>query len=162
MTNAGAISALPDMQLSHSKDMLDGDMTLIGNGMIRDVYLVEQGGRKLVLKVLREDYELTASKSWVENIHRWEAAALNAVSERNFSVSLAMKTGLIKRAYFAHPRSSLAYTIAGNCNAVRMVRACKIVFESSLLPVCSCLLAYRPFLAFSRDSSSCFAQRSES
>lgn len=79
-TNAASTSALSDPRRSLAQAMLDGDITLIGSGMIRDVYLVEHEGQKLVLKVLREDYELIASKSWIEDIHRWEAAALDAVS----------------------------------------------------------------------------------
>lgn len=59
--------------------MIDGEKTLIGNGNIRDVYLVERGGKKLVLKYLREDYGLRAGRSRVEKVHRWEAAALDAV-----------------------------------------------------------------------------------
>lgn len=61
--------------------MLEGDKTLLGNGNIRIVYLVEFRGRKLVLKTLREDFAAKASKTRVEKIHRWEAAALNAVRE---------------------------------------------------------------------------------
>ncbi|CAM9799268.1 unnamed protein product [Ectocarpus fasciculatus] len=59
--------------------MLAGEKKLIGNGNIRDVYLVEWGGRKLVVKVLREDFRLRASRRRVDKIHRWEAAALDAV-----------------------------------------------------------------------------------
>ena len=56
-----------------------GKKKLIGRGYIRDVYLVEWEGRQLVVKFLREDYEAKASESRVEKIHRWEAAALDAV-----------------------------------------------------------------------------------
>ena len=59
--------------------MLMGKKKLIGRGYIRDVYLVEWEGRQLVVKFLREDYEAKASESRVEKIHRWEAAALDAV-----------------------------------------------------------------------------------
>lgn len=59
--------------------MLMGEKKLIGRGYIRDVYLVEWEGRKLVVKFLREDYEAKATESRVEKIHRWEAAALDAV-----------------------------------------------------------------------------------
>lgn len=62
------------------QSMLMGKKKLIGRGYIRDVYLVEWEGRKLVVKFLREDYEAKASESRVEKIHRWEAAALDAVS----------------------------------------------------------------------------------
>lgn len=61
------------------QEMMEGEKTLIGNGNIRDVYLVEWGGRKLVVKYLREDFEQRASRSRVENIHRWEAVAIDAV-----------------------------------------------------------------------------------
>eukprot|EP00903_Cladosiphon_okamuranus_P005886 g5821.t1 len=59
--------------------LLAGEKELIGNGNIRDVYLVDHGGRKLVIKALREDYGLRAGKSRVDKIHRWEAAALDAI-----------------------------------------------------------------------------------
>ena len=61
--------------------MLAGEKELIGNGNIRDVYVVVHEGRKLVLKVLREDYELRATKARADKMHRWEAAALDAVRE---------------------------------------------------------------------------------
>lgn len=63
------------------QSMLAGEKKLIGNGNIRDVYLVEWRGRKLVVKALREDFELTASRRKADKIHRWEAAALDEVSE---------------------------------------------------------------------------------
>ncbi|CAM9654688.1 unnamed protein product [Ectocarpus fasciculatus] len=59
--------------------MMAGEKTLIGNGNIRDVYLVERGGRKLVVKYLREDFEEKATRAWVLLIHQWEAAAIDAV-----------------------------------------------------------------------------------
>lgn len=60
--------------------MLAGDKKLIGTGNIRNVYLVElEGGRKVVLKTLREDFEERATKMRADKIHRWEAAALDAV-----------------------------------------------------------------------------------
>ncbi|CAM9237457.1 unnamed protein product [Hapterophycus canaliculatus] len=59
--------------------MIAGEKLLIGNGNIRDVYLVERGDRKLVLKDLREDYGMRAGWRRVEKVHRWEAAALDAV-----------------------------------------------------------------------------------
>lgn len=62
--------------------MLMGEKKLIGRGYIRDVYLVEWEGRKLVVKFLREDYEAKASETRVEKIHRMEAAALDAVREK--------------------------------------------------------------------------------
>lgn len=37
----------------------------------------------LVVKFLREDYEERVSEDLAENIHRWEAAALDAVSDIN-------------------------------------------------------------------------------
>lgn len=62
------------------QEMLAGEPKLIGNGNIRDVYLVEREGRTLVVKALRGDYELRATKRRADKIHRWEAAALDAVS----------------------------------------------------------------------------------
>lgn len=64
------------------QEMLAGEKKLIGNGNIRDVYLVERGGETLVVKALRDDFEQRASKQRADKIHRWEAAALDAVSER--------------------------------------------------------------------------------
>jgi len=58
-----------------------GEKQLIGHGYIRDVYLVDlKGGRKVVVKFVREDYDKRTSDSRIEKIHRWEAAALDAVS----------------------------------------------------------------------------------
>ena len=62
------------------QEMLAGEAKLIGNGNIRDVYLVERDGRTLVVKALRDDFELRATKRRADMIHRWEAAALDAVS----------------------------------------------------------------------------------
>lgn len=71
--------------------MLTGEKQLIGSGFIRDVYLVEWEGRKLVVKFLREDYEERVSEGLAENVHQWEAAALDAVSEaRSRSLYSAM------------------------------------------------------------------------
>lgn len=64
--------------------MLTGEKTLIGSGFIRDVYLVDWEGRKLVVKFTREDYEERVGEDLAENIHQWEAAALDAVSENRF------------------------------------------------------------------------------
>lgn len=61
--------------------MLTGEKQLVGSGFIRDVYLVEWEGRKLAVKFLREDYELRASEGAAESLHRWEEAALDAVSD---------------------------------------------------------------------------------
>lgn len=66
------------------QEIILGEKTLIGNGNIRDVYLAEYKGQQLVVKVLRDDFEERASKTRVDNIHRWEAAAIDAV--RNDSV----------------------------------------------------------------------------
>ncbi|CAM9415572.1 unnamed protein product [Ectocarpus sp. 12 AP-2014] len=59
--------------------MLADEKKLIGNGNIRDVYLVELRGRKLVVKALREDFELRASRRRADKIHRLEATALDEV-----------------------------------------------------------------------------------
>ncbi|CAB1119436.1 unnamed protein product [Ectocarpus sp. CCAP 1310/34] len=61
------------------ESMLADEKKLIGHGNIRDVYLVEWGGRKLVVKALREDFELRASRRRADKIHRWEATALDEV-----------------------------------------------------------------------------------
>lgn len=64
-----------------------GEKKLIGRGYIRDVYLVEREGRKLVVKFLNEEYEARASEHRIEKIHQWEAAALDAVSKKNLQAS---------------------------------------------------------------------------
>ena len=61
--------------------MRAGDKELIGEGYIRDVYLVTWNGRKLVAKFLREDYDKRTTDTRIERIHRWEAAALDSVSD---------------------------------------------------------------------------------
>eukprot|EP00904_Undaria_pinnatifida_P002246 jgi/Undpi1/12021/HiC_scaffold_4.g01720.m1 len=65
-----------------------GVKKLIGNGNIRDVYLTEYKGQKLVVKILRDDFEERASKTRVDNIHQWEAAAINAVKGHSNIVGL--------------------------------------------------------------------------
>lgn len=57
--------------------MLAGKKKLLGSGNIRDVFLVDYHGRKFVLKTLREDFVATALRT--KKMHRWEAAALDAV-----------------------------------------------------------------------------------
>lgn len=59
--------------------MTNGDIELIGEGHIRNVYLVNYKEQKLAMKILRDDYSLRQSKSRVDKLHRWEAAALTAV-----------------------------------------------------------------------------------
>lgn len=59
--------------------MLDGKKKLLGSGNIREVFLVDYHGRKFVLKTLREDFVATALRT--TKMHRWEAAALDAVSD---------------------------------------------------------------------------------
>lgn len=61
--------------------MADGERKLVGNGKIRDVYVVEYRGEELVMKVVRKDYELRGPMKRVENMHRWEAVALTAVRD---------------------------------------------------------------------------------
>lgn len=77
--------------------MLTGEKELIGSGFIRDVYLVEWEGRKLAVKFLREDFELRASEGSAENLHRWEAAALDAVRD---PLAYLHSEALAFRAYF--------------------------------------------------------------
>lgn len=68
--------------------LLAGEKELIGNGNIRDVFLVEHEGRQLVIKALRDDFGLRAGKTRVDNIHQWEAAALDAVSDHTMFLRL--------------------------------------------------------------------------
>eukprot|EP00903_Cladosiphon_okamuranus_P005887 g5822.t1 len=76
VVNRGESSALPPPRL---ETMLTGEKTLIGSGFIRDVYLVEWEGRKLVVKFPREAYEERVGEDFAENEQQWEAAALDAV-----------------------------------------------------------------------------------
>ena len=59
--------------------MLEGKKKLLGSGNIRDVFQVDYHGRKFVLKTLREDFVATAMRT--QKMHRWEAAALDAVRD---------------------------------------------------------------------------------
>lgn len=60
--------------------MLAGDdLTLIGGGKFRDVYLVEYEGRQLVVKTLRHVDELAKQKVHL-SMHRREVLTLDAVS----------------------------------------------------------------------------------
>lgn len=72
------------------QEMANGDVDLIGRGNIRDVYFVEYGGEKLVMKVLSDDFELRAGKPRADKIHRWEAAALAAVRLLGFEAMLVV------------------------------------------------------------------------
>lgn len=71
----GFVSADNTLQLY--QEMLAGKKERLGRGNIRDVFLVDYHGRKLVLKTLREDFVATATRT--KKMHRWEAAALDAV-----------------------------------------------------------------------------------
>lgn len=77
--------------------MLTREKKLIGSGFIRDVYLVEWEGRKLVVKFVREDYEERVSEELAENIHQWEAAALHAVSEIPYCPAYNSARGVSER-----------------------------------------------------------------
>lgn len=60
------------------EEMLHGNTTLVGNGQVRDVYVVEYGGETVVLRVLREQQD--RKKRHVSlRMHRTEAIALDAV-----------------------------------------------------------------------------------
>lgn len=60
--------------------MLKGyDLTMIGSGKLRDVYLVEYEGRQLAVKTLRHVNELTRQKVHL-SMHRREVLTLDAVS----------------------------------------------------------------------------------
>lgn len=72
--------------------MLKGEKELIGNGNIRDVYLVNYNGKEMVVKALRDDYGMRVSTSRAEKIHRWEAAALDAVSVPFIAICAATST----------------------------------------------------------------------
>lgn len=89
------------------QEMLGGVKALIGHGNIRDVYLIEHGGQKLVVKTLREDFEQRASRARAEKIHRWEAAALDAVMKIFGTCCFVRSTNiLVACIYFGQVRTN--------------------------------------------------------
>lgn len=71
---------LPCLAAWLGQEMRAGEMKLVGKGVIRNTYLVAWGGRTLVVKTLRHDFETRANKKRVDQLHRWEAIALDSVS----------------------------------------------------------------------------------
>lgn len=59
--------------------MLTGDIQLVGNGKVRDVYFAEYRGKKVVVKTLRHVNGLQAQKKQL-GMHRREIVTLDAVS----------------------------------------------------------------------------------
>ncbi len=57
-----------------------GENDIVEYGLIRDVHVVDlEGGRKVVVKFVPGEYD-KETYTWIEKTHRWEAAALDAVS----------------------------------------------------------------------------------
>ena len=90
--------------------MLSGKKELVGSGFIRDVYLVEWKGRELAVKFLREDYEERASEGLAEYIHRWEAAALDAVSDTYVYMVRASESNVSPARTYFPPPSCILYS----------------------------------------------------
>lgn len=59
--------------------MLTGDIQLVGNGKVRDVYFAEYFGKKVVVKTLRHVNALQGQKKQL-GMHRREVVTLDAVS----------------------------------------------------------------------------------
>lgn len=64
--------------LASSQRMLNGEKTLVGNGYVRDVYLVDSAGESIVLKTLRP-VEGRSRQELHLNMHRREVLTLDAV-----------------------------------------------------------------------------------
>lgn len=62
-----------------AQDMLHGSITLIGNGLVRDVYLAEYRDNVVVLKVLQEKDDPISQRTAL-NLHKRETLVLNEVS----------------------------------------------------------------------------------
>lgn len=58
--------------------LLQGNLTLLGSGHVRDVYLADYDNKKFVIKTLREVPD-RRRQHIREKMHLVEAAALNAV-----------------------------------------------------------------------------------
>lgn len=54
-----------------------GELKFLGRGYWREVHLVNYDGRDMALKTLRDDQQETKRN---KERHRWEAAAMDAVS----------------------------------------------------------------------------------
>eukprot|EP00752_Nemacystus_decipiens_P004662 g4251.t1 len=61
------------------EEMLTGDIQLVGNGKVRDVYFAEYSGRKVVVKTLRQVDGLNAQKKQL-GMHRREVVVLDALA----------------------------------------------------------------------------------
>lgn len=62
--------------------MLQGTKTLVGNGRVRDVFLVAYKGRKVVVKTLRGGGDRKSQKTALDR-HEREVQTLDAVSEEH-------------------------------------------------------------------------------
>lgn len=59
--------------------MMAGNKTLVGNGRVRDVYLVEYEGKKVALKTLRNMDDTRSQRVHLDK-HKREILTLDAVS----------------------------------------------------------------------------------
>lgn len=66
-----------------SQAMLKGPKTLVGNGKVRDVFLVEYEGKTVVVKTLRHMNTLRSAKKHLER-HVVEVLSLDVVSEGTY------------------------------------------------------------------------------
>lgn len=60
--------------------MLRGNRTFVGNGHVRNVYLVEYEGRRVVVKTLRTTDDLKEQRASLKR-HKWEMLTLDSVSK---------------------------------------------------------------------------------
>ncbi|CAM9722239.1 unnamed protein product [Ectocarpus fasciculatus] len=69
------------------EEMLRGDMTLIGTGRIRTVYMVEYAGETVVVKTLQHVEELRRQKAHL-SMHRREVLTLDALRGQPYIVGM--------------------------------------------------------------------------
>ncbi|CAN0318902.1 unnamed protein product [Ectocarpus sp. 6 AP-2014] len=83
-----------------AQSMLAGNITLVGNGRVRDVYLVEYEGRKVALKTLRNMDDSRSQRVHLEK-HKREILTLDAMrGHRNIVGMLGLCDTMVVTEYY--------------------------------------------------------------
>lgn len=105
---------------------MNGEMELIGSGMVRDVYVAEHLGRKVAVKTLRYVDGVQRQLTHIR-MHEWELLALDAVSRGVVSVALPPRVGptcpaqlLLSRPFLDTKRRSAQHDSAYTAHAHRV------------------------------------------
>ena len=103
---------------------MNGEMELIGSGMVRDVYVAEHLGRKVAVKTLRYVDGVQRQLTHIR-MHEWELLALDAVSRGVVSVALprvgpTCPAQLLSRPFLDTKRRSAQHDSAYTAHAHRV------------------------------------------